>query len=350
MNRARALRVTALCLLLAGCGSGADKLELGQERLSEREAENTAAMIDAIEAISLARYPSGTLQRFNQSKTLACYNASFAVSQNLGEELQQGIFRPGANYPAQIRFANATKVDDRDKDFRGMSIKLSGVSGESLWGTAGQQDFLLNSYPALFAANPADFLDFINASADDKLWRYFINPLHFYSLAIVLRGREKIDNPFAIQYWSTTPYRFGHEPHTAVKYSVLPCADSIPELNTSKHENFLGDAMREHLDRGAACFEFMVQFQHDPVSMPIEDAAVVWDEARAPFITLARIHIEAGASPEANDNDCEAMTFNPWQSLAEHRPLGGINRTRRAIYAEIGEFRQRENKLRGDQP
>jgi hypothetical protein len=105
--------------------------------------------------------------------------------------------------------------------------------------------------------------------------------------------------------------------------------------------------MREHLDRVPACFEFMVQFQRDPVSMPIEDASVVWDEVRSPFITLARIRIEAGASPEAIDNSCEAMTFNPWQSLAEHRPIGGINRTRRAIYAEIGAFRQRENTLRG---
>ena len=347
MNRAQLLRAAALCFLLGGCESGEDSLELGQERLSEREAENTTAMIDAIKAISLRRYPSGTLRRFNQSKTLACYNASFAVPQDLAEEFQKGIFIPGANYRAQIRFANASQIDDRKKDFRGMSIKLSGLSGESLWGTAGQQDFLLNSYPALFAANPADFLDFISASADDKLWRYFINPLHFYSLGIVLKGREKIDNPFAIQYWSTTPYRFGHDTRTAVKYSVLPCADSVPELNTTKHENFLRNAMREHLERVPACFEFMVQFQHDPVSMPIEDAAVVWEEARAPFITLARIRIEAGAGPEAIDNNCEAMTFNPWQSLAEHRPLGGINRTRRPIYAEIGAFRQRENNRRG---
>ena len=184
MDRAQVLRAAALCFLLGGCGFGADNLELGQERLSEREADNTAAMIDAIKAISLRRYPSGTVRRFNQPKTLACYNASFAVPQDLGEELQQGIFIPGANYRAQIRFANASQTDDRKKDFRGMSIKLSGVAGESLWGTAGQQDFLLNSYPALFAANPADFLDFINASADDKLWRYFINPLHFYSLNI----------------------------------------------------------------------------------------------------------------------------------------------------------------------
>jgi hypothetical protein len=29
---------------------------------------------------------------------------------------------------------------------------------------------------------------------------------------------------------------------------------------------------------------------------------------------------------------CEAMAFSPWNALAEHRPLGGINRLRRAVY------------------
>lgn len=73
-------------------------------------------------------------------------------------------------------------------------------------GEPGQQDFLLNSYPVLFAADPGDFLDFIEASRDGRLWRYFINPGHFYSLGIVLKGREEIENPFAIDYWSTTAF------------------------------------------------------------------------------------------------------------------------------------------------
>jgi hypothetical protein len=41
------------------------------------------------------------------------------------------------------------------------------------------------------------------------------------------------------------------------------------------------------------------------------------------------------------------MSFNPWQSLAEHRPIGGINRVRRAIYAETAQFRGEENRKRG---
>jgi len=29
---------------------------------------------------------------------------------------------------------------------------------------------------------------------------------------------------------------------------------------------------------------------------------------------------------------CEAMSFNLWRSLGEHRPLGGMNRLRKVVY------------------
>lgn len=346
MKPPRLFTLLCLCPVLLACGNRDSGLRLGEERLSPGEAENTAAMIEAIEAISLQRYPDGTMQRFNQSKTLGCFDALFTVPENLDPELQQGIFLAGASYPARLRFASATEEDDRDKDFRGLSIKVRGTPGTPLWGERGQQDFLLNSYPALFAADPGDFLDFINATLDDQLWRYFINPTHFYSLGIVLKGREKIDNPFAIRYWSTTPYRFGEDQSTAVKYSVQPCSPPAPPVAVKKHRDFLRDAMREQLQAGDACFEFMVQFQADPDTMPIENAAVIWDETESQFLPVARIHIAADSTAENTAANCEEMSFNPWQSLAAHRPLGGINRTRKPIYAEVGEFRKQQNRQR----
>ena len=104
--------------------------------------------------------------------------------------------------------------------------------------------------------------------------------------------------------------------------------------------------MDKHLQQSRACFEFMAQFQTDPDTMPIENAAVIWDEAESPFHTLASISIEAGKTSPTTEQNCEAMTFNPWQSLAAHRPLGSINRSRKPIYAEIGEFREKQNRLR----
>lgn len=339
-----ALTVTAL---LACSGSRQEGLQLGEERATSKEAQITERMIEAITTASLQRYAEGEVKRFNQSKSLGCFDARFAVAADLPNELRQGIFATERTFPAKIRFANATEFDDTKKDFRGMSIKLFNVRGASLWGNSGQQDFLLNSYPALFAANPADFLEFIEATSDDKLWRYFIKPSHFYSLKVVVKGRQKIDNPFAIRYWSTTPYRFGDDKTQAVKYSVQSCSKPREHATGASNQNFLTDAMAEHLREQPACFDFMLQFQQDPVAMPIENAAVIWDEARSPFIKVATITIENQLfTTPATVKNCEAMAFSPWQSLAAHRPLGGINRVRKAVYSEIADFRHAENKHR----
>jgi hypothetical protein len=37
---------------------------------------------------------------------------------------------------------------------------------------------------------------------------------------------------------------------------------------------------------------------------------------------------------------CEENEFNPWYSLAVHRPLGSMNRSRREIYHALAAFRR----------
>ena len=36
---------------------------------------------------------------------------------------------------------------------------------------------------------------------------------------------------------------------------------------------------------------------------------------------------------------CERMSFNPWNALPDHRPLGDFNRARREIYRAMAAFR-----------
>lgn len=334
-----------------GTGGGAangQPMQLGEEYVGRNEEEIADRLIKAINRAALRRHPEGEVKRFNQAKGLGCFSADFAIERDLPGELQQGLFRSGEVYAAQIRFANASQTDDRKKDFRGMSIKLSGIKGKSLWGGDGTQDFLLNSYPALFAATPADFLSFVEAVADDSTWKYFINPRHFYSALIVLRGRARIASPFDIRYWSTTPYRFGNSDSVAVKYSVRPCSSVSSEAPDPPDGGYLAAAMKNHLQKAEACFDFMVQFQTDPKAMPVENASVEWDERMSPFRKLATITIKNQEfQTAAARRRCEAMTFNPWQSLAEHRPIGGINRVRKAVYAGAARFRGEENAKRG---
>lgn len=323
-------------------------MKLGEESIARDEAEIADRLIKAINRAALRRHAEGEVKRFNQAKGLGCFSAEFSIERDLPEELQQGLFKSGHTFAARIRFANASETDDAKKDFRGMSIKLTGIQGKSLWGTDGTQDFLLNSYPALFAATPADFLLFAEAVADDRAWRYFVNPRHFYSLMIVLKGRARISSPFDIRYWSTTPYRFGHSDAVAVKYSVRPSSSIRSEEPDAPGSDYLATAMKNHLRKAEACFDFMVQFQTDPGAMPIENASVEWDERISPFRKVATITIrDQEFQTPAASQQCERMSFNPWQSLAEHRPIGGVNRVRKAIYSEAAQFRSEENRRRG---
>ena len=54
----------------------------------------------------------------------------------LTAEHRVGLFAQPRTYAAWIRFANAGSKTDREKDVRGMSIKVFGVAGENL--TAGR--------------------------------------------------------------------------------------------------------------------------------------------------------------------------------------------------------------------
>ena len=344
----RFILLAALCGGLSACDGRGEPLRLGETRAGDDEAEIAGRLIEAIKQASLRNYLEGEVKRFNQAKGLGCFSADFAVARNLPAELQQGLFRSGQVYPAQIRFANASELDDSKKDFRGMSIKLSNVEGKSLWGQDGTQDFLLNSHPTLFAATPRDFLAFVEAVRDDAMWKYFINPRHFYSVPIVWKGRARIASPFDVRYWSTTPYRFGDKSSVAVKYSVKPCSSITSEVPEKPGSDYLSATMKRHLQMTEACFDFTVQFQTDPKAMPVEDASVEWDEAISPFRKLATITIKDQAFQSAPARrQCEHMSFNPWQSLAAHEPLGGINRVRKLIYSELARFRAEENRRRG---
>lgn len=302
-------------------------------------------MVQLITEMQKNKKRDGKVMRFNQGKSLGCFNADFEVPNDLPAELQQGLFAQPGRYRARLRFASASTFDDQEKDLRGMSIKVLDVPGNSLSGDDGEQDFLLNSYPALFVDTPETFYKFIQASYRDERIKFFINPLdsHLNSLWILYKARDNHSSPFDIPYWSTTPFAFGAEP--AVKYSAKPCSTISSELPGSLSENYLRDAMQQHLATAPACFDFMVQFQTNGSDMPIEDASVTWDEDDSPFQTVARINIKAQdfASPAALA-ECENIAFNPWQSLPQHEPLGRMNQVRNKVYSIVSGYRRGANR------
>ncbi len=304
-----------------------------------------AEMSRRVESITVAAAKNGVIPRFNQPKTVACVKAEFRVHADIPAELQHGLFARPASYPATLRFANASHMEDDKKDIRGLSIRVANVEGTVLWGEAGYQDFVLNSYPALFVATPEDFLDFIRARHKGEELKFFINPLkpHLKSLMIVMKARARHLSPLDIRYWSTVPFRLGEDSGQVVKYSVTPCSRYKTTQAVDPGPNQLRAAIKAHLQQEDACFDFGLQLQQDPQTMPIEDASVIWDEDAAPFQTVATLTIakQAFDAPEALDA-CERSSFNPWQCLAAHEPLGRMNAVRKMVYANAAKLRNKE--------
>jgi hypothetical protein len=85
--------------------------------------------------------------------------------------------------------------------------------------------------------------------------------------------------------------------------------------------------------------------------MPIDNGLLAWAEEVSPFLKVATIKIwrQSFDSPEQMVN-CDNLSFTPWHSLPEHRPLGSISRVRRLVYDAISKFRHQRNDVPREEP
>lgn len=85
-----------------------------------------------------------------------------------------------------------------------------------------------------------------------------------------------------------------------------------------------------------------IQLGTDPSHHPTEDGSVVWDEATAPYQTIATVEFppQDALTAERRTFWEDRMKLNPWNALAEHQPLGSINRLRKTVYEASAEKRQ----------
>jgi hypothetical protein len=98
-------------------------------------------------------------------------------------------------------------------------------------------------------------------------------------------------------------------------------------------------------------FDFLVQIQRKPTTMPVEDPMVLWSDQESPFIKVATIRIESQDFVlQERRNFGENLIFTPWHGLWAHRPLGGINRVRRAVYEASSELRHGLNGAPHNEP
>lgn len=328
-------------------------LELTKEYPPPGEKKAIASIVNSLKILLEKDYPppARTL-RDAHPKQHGLVKAEFTVLKDIDEKYKVGIFKEPKTYKAWIRFSNLSGGNpDITKDSRGMAIKIMGVTGKKILPEQQNettQDFVFMSTQYFVTKDVKGFADLLNAINAGKLKTI----LHFLShprlTLLFLKIRIQVPSLFSIPWGSTTPYLLGSQ---AVKYAVQssePMEETLPE---NPSDNYLKERMAKTLKKQSVNFDFFIQVQVDADKMPIEDPRVIWDPELSPFVKVASIKIleQEFDTPEQQLYG-DQLSFTPWHSLPEHRPLGGINRGRKVIYETMSKFRHKRNNEISSEP
>mgnify|MGYP003386566960 FL=1 len=339
--------------------------ELGESPWPE-EGATTLAITESIQQTIKSRYANDLpALRHVHSKAHGCVLADFQVNQTLQDEHQHGIFQSGASYKAWIRFSNgdsdATR-EDKEGDGRGMAIKLMGVPGEKLLPDESHtQDFVMINHPVFFINDPQKYLSLIESLSSSNLLDRLSAPLSLGIEGSIIAAKingKKIRNPLYARYWSMVPYQLGTGSNRrAMKFSAKPCSqlDNTPQSDQLEDPNYLRTAMKNHLDTDAACFDFLIQTRDTRTAagtaLSVELATNEWEESAAPFFKVATITIPKQDFDKPEQHKfCENLSYTPWHSVIEHRPLGGVNRIRKVVYTSTANLRRSINAVKPVEP
>lgn len=330
-----------------------------EELIPDGESAMTQDIIQTAVRIVDQHRESTRYLRDAHAKAHGCVKAEVQVRPDLADELRQGVFsEPGKTWQATMRLSNGNAYPQFDsiRDARGMAIKLLDVPGKQLLHdqqSRGEQDFVMFSHPNFFVSDVAEYRQNVAAQADGKkLMAFFpgwdprtwqVRHL-FIALATLSPAPE---SPTQTTYFSVSPYKFGE---ANAKFRVMPDPASCPTYTlpaqNQKLPNFLRNALNQQLstDRIPACFVLQIQRQDPAKYMPIEDTSIEWQQNDAPFETVARIKVPAqDFDTPALNVQCDNQSFNPWFGLEGHRPIGGINRLRKAVYEAVSDYRHSRN-------
>ena len=288
-------------------------------------------------------YVKGHTKRDAHAKSLGLLKGKFVVD-DLEDKYKIGIFKEARSFDALIRTSNAMTHNDCKKGVRGFSIKLLDVYGDRVISNEKfTQDFLLVSSETMPIGTLKLFHDMIYYTSEgNPLFLFFRlfreNQLHI--IKDVKKYLKHHTSPLDIEYFSTTPYMFGDE---VVKYKIVPRSKYRSVLPDKLYSTYLSDNMQTHLNYNKALFDFYVQFKTSE-DMPINDASVLWDETKSPFIKLGTLIIPSQKFMTDERNELsENLSYSPGHSLTVHRPIGDINEARTKIYDVMSEFRHSQN-------
>ncbi|UAK24008.1 catalase family protein [Sphingomonas nostoxanthinifaciens] len=333
------------------------------EQLDSDEGETGEGLNTALHGIlETTSKDYGHAVRAVHAKSHGLLSAELTVHDGLPAELAQGLFATPGTHRAIMRFSTnpGDILDDSISVPRGLGIKVLGVDGARVEGSEGDttQNFIMVNGPVFGAPKGKPFLANLKLlakttdtaegakkalSAVLQATNAALSAVGIDSAAIKQLGGAPQVHPLGETYFSQVPFRYGDY---IAKFQLVPMSPLLKEVSgttivTTGRPDALREDIAETMIEGEGVWEFRVQLQRDRAKQPVEDASALWDEAEAPFVTVATLR----AGPQVSWSHDRAavvddqMSFSIWHGLAAHRPLGQINRLRKDAYEMSSRFR-----------
>jgi Animal haem peroxidase len=280
---------------------------------------------------------AGSIERASHAKMLlGVTNATLRILPDVPAPFRIGFFQPAREYPVTIRFSNANSArqPDQGKDLRGAALRIHVSEQES-------HDLFVANYPTAHVRNARQFVAFATALAGSRwlLVPRLISRLGLYqtlrTLTNLLRGTRHQVRSLAVEsYWSRGPILWGDA--GPVRYLLRPAADTPAATRPRESANYLREEMVERLRRGDVKFDLFLQpFVSERVT-PIEDFSITWKErvSRPVLVASLTIPTQDVDTPQGREAEkaVDQLSFNPWYTTDDFRPLGNMNRARKEAY------------------
>ncbi|CAN7445110.1 catalase family protein [Variovorax sp. LjRoot290] len=328
-------------------------LAIAQEKLMVDEESFTDSIVRSFTRQMGDLWKPGGFERGGNTKTQGIVRGEFTVHEDIPEHMKRGIYARPQTFRAWVRFSGPGPYitpDIDDVGFMSISIKLLGVPGPKLMEEEKHTlDMFGVSTPTFVTPDAKANAALQIESVKNAQIFYFVNFRDSHVLDLIMQSLfiKTQSSPFEAPYFSCVPYLMGEG--QAMQYSVWPKTKKrtpIPRLPLRPPDDYLRQAMVASLAEGDVEFDIRLQMQTDPHRMPIENAGVLWPEKLSPRITVATLRLprQTFDSP-AQMEFAKRLSYNPWHTIAEHRPLGNQSRARKRMYWELSQLRHRMNAV-----
>ncbi|MDN8615938.1 hypothetical protein [Variovorax ginsengisoli] len=328
-------------------------LAIAEERLLPDEESFTDSIVKSFTRQMTDLWKPGGFERGGNTKTQGIVRGEFRVHDDIPPHMKRGIYAEPRSFRCWVRFSGPGPYitpDIDDVGFMSISIKLMGVPGPKLMEEEQHTlDMFAVSTPTFVTPDAKCNAALQRESVKNAQIFYFVNLHDPHVLDLIMQSLfiKTQSSPFEAPYFSCVPYLMGEG--QAMQYSVWPKTRQrtpIPRLPLRPPDDYLRQAMVSALANDDVELDFRVQMQTDPHLMPIENAGVLWPEKLSPRVSVATLRLprQTFDSP-AQMEFAKRLSYNPWHTIAEHRPLGNQSRARRRMYWELAKLRHTMNAV-----